>query len=111
MSEWVVRHTFFEQFIPGETATECLDVLERMRRRNVGHALNYSAEADTREEGELGVDPAVKRFEEVERALEAQGEFERRMEREGWKKGSSAFALKTVSYSLPYSALHQRSEG
>ena len=96
-AELVVRHTFFPQFIPGETAEECLPKMEEMRRRNVGHALNYSAEADTEDEDASGRrDPVLARFLEVEKAIDVQGEFERRMAEEGWAKGSSAFALKTV---------------
>jgi hypothetical protein len=104
---FVIRNTFFRQFIPGETAEECLPGLQDMRRRNVGHALNYSAEGDTLELGDMGKRKSngveiqktaeQRRFEEVERALEVQGEFERQMEQEGWAKGSSAFALKVVS--------------
>lgn len=99
ISEFVVRHTFFPQFIPGETAQECLEILEIMRRRNVGHALNYSAEVDD-EDHSLGgkvKDPVVERLKEVERALDVQGDFENRMAQEGWAKGSSVFALKMVS--------------
>jgi len=103
----VIRNTFFRQFIPGETAEECLPGLQEMRRRDVGHALNYSAEADTLDVktktkakakgGDVPKTAEQSRFEEVERALEVQGEFERQMEGEGWAKGSSAFALKVVS--------------
>lgn len=73
----------------------------------MGHALNYSAEADTLDVktktkakakgGDVPKTAEQSRFEEVERALEVQGEFERQMEGEGWAKGSSAFALKVVS--------------
>lgn len=105
IGEFVIRNTFFPQFIPGESAQECLPGLQEMRRRNVGHALNYSAEGDTLEVGTTGkgkgkeqVKSAMQmRYEEVERALDVQGEFERQMEEEGWAKGSSAFALKVVS--------------
>lgn len=97
-AEFIVRRTFFAQFIPGETAEECLPKMEEMRRRNVGHALNYSAEADTEDEDVTASrDPVVARLREVEKAIEVQGEFERQMAEEGWAKGSSAFALKTVS--------------
>jgi hypothetical protein len=104
LGEFIVRRTFFPQFIPGETAEECVPAMEEMRRRNVGHALNYSAEADVIDVGAKkgiaggeAVDPSLARFREIERALEVQGEFERRMAEEGWARGSSAFALKTVS--------------
>ena len=105
VGDFVIRNSFFPQFIPGETAEECLPGLQEMRRRNVGHALNYSAEGDTLElqKGKKAVQksPEEMRFGEVERALDVQGEFERQMAEEGWAKGSSAFALKVVSDKMP----------
>lgn len=81
--------------------------MEGLRRRNVGTALNYNAEADSNEleakKGGAGagktspVDLELARYQEIESALGIQGDFEDRMYREGWAKGSSAFALKIVS--------------
>ncbi|OCF78012.1 hypothetical protein I204_02018 [Kwoniella mangroviensis CBS 8886] len=93
LTETIVRATFFPQFIPGETAVECLPTLERLRRQNIGSALNYSAEADAVEEVDAR-DVEASRFKEIERALDVQGEFEKRMQLEGWSPGSSAFAVK-----------------
>ena len=104
LTETVVRHTFFPQFIPGESAVGCVPAMEYLRRRNVGAALNYSAEAD----GEIESDHAeLDRLREVETALDVQGALEQRMYAEGWERGSSAFALKVVrctilSYRLTY---------
>jgi proline dehydrogenase len=97
ITESTVRKTFFRQFIPGETAEECLPAMEDLRRRNVGHALNYSAEGDTEDDGKVKVDPVIARLREIEKALDVQGVFEERMAQEGWQKGSSTFALKMVS--------------
>jgi proline dehydrogenase len=95
LAEWAVRHTFFAQFVPGESVAECLGTMWALRGRNVGTLLNYSAEAD--ESGESAkVDMRAmerQRLEEVYRAIEAMGEFEREAER----RGASAFALKIVS--------------
>ncbi|OCF34036.1 hypothetical protein I316_04382 [Kwoniella heveanensis BCC8398] len=93
LTEFVVRATFFPQFIPGETALECLPALEELRRRNVGSALNYSAEADAVEEVDVR-DVEQLRFREIQRAIDVQGDFEKRMQAEGWAAGSSAFAVK-----------------
>ncbi|WWC85649.1 uncharacterized protein L201_000515 [Kwoniella dendrophila CBS 6074] len=93
--EFIVRITFFAQFIPGETALECAPVMEKLRKKNVGSALNYSAEADTVEKLDL-TSIELERFHEVERALDVQGTLEQRMHAEGWDKGSSAFALKVT---------------
>ncbi|ORY35407.1 FAD-linked oxidoreductase-like protein [Naematelia encephala] len=108
VTEFIVRNTFFAQFVPGETAAECVEMMEELRRRNVGSVLNYSAEAEVEEHGNEtdkngGIEKRkvmeefeLKRLEEVERALEEQGRFEDRLEKEGWERGSSAFALKVT---------------
>ncbi|WVW83739.1 hypothetical protein I302_105760 [Kwoniella bestiolae CBS 10118] len=93
LTEIIVKATFFPQFIPGETALECLPALEALRRRNVGSALNYSAEADAVEQMDIR-DGEELRFKEIQRAIDVQGEFEKRMHLEGWAPGSSAFAVK-----------------
>ncbi|WRT63505.1 uncharacterized protein IL334_000410 [Kwoniella shivajii] len=95
ITETVVRSTFFAQFIPGETAKECAPILENLRTRNIGTALNYSAEADTVENTDL-TKLEEDRFREIERALNLQGDLEERMSQQGWGKGSSAFALKVT---------------
>lgn len=69
----------------------------------MGSVLNYSAEAEVEvETGGDGKEGVMKRLEkerlqEVVRALDEAGEFEREMEREGWERGTTAFALKIVS--------------
>lgn len=99
VTEAIIRRTFFKQFIPGETTHECLPALEEMRRRNVGSALNYNAEADSNEgmNKVKETDPGLARYEEMQRAFDLQGDFERRMAEEGWARGSSGYALKIVS--------------
>lgn len=58
--------------------------------------LNYSAEAEL--EGEFDSEKLERaRLEEVERALDEAGRFERDVEGSGGMPGSTAFALKIVS--------------
>jgi hypothetical protein len=79
---------------------QCLPAMEGLRRKNIGTALNYNAEADSNESEAAAslVDLELARYQEIERALVVQGDFENRMCEEGWAKGSSAFALKIVSH-------------
>lgn len=91
LTEWIVRHSFFAQFVPGETVRECMPTMAELRSRNVGTLLNYSAEADEAKADTRGLEK--QRLEEVYRAIDAMGEFEAQAE----KRGASAFALKIVS--------------
>jgi proline dehydrogenase len=103
VTEFLVRHTFFAQFVPGETAQECLPKMAEMRRSNIGSLLNYSAEADLdaagdeAAAGEAGRAFEKKRLEEVYRALAMIAEYEEGVEARGGGKGSTGFALKIVS--------------
>ena len=99
-----MRRTFFAQFVPGESVAECRPVMEDLRRREVGSVLNYSAEAEVDKGAKEGLGEVMRRLErerleEVERALDGAGEFERVMEMEGRQRGSTAFALKVVRFS------------
>jgi len=96
VTEGVVRQTFFAQFVAGESVAGCRETMEKLRSRGVGTMLNYSAEAD------LGVEFDAKkleqaRLEEVERALDEAGRWERDVEANGGMAGSTSFALKIVS--------------
>ena len=76
--------------------------MDKLRARGVGSMLNYSAEAD------LGGDFDAKaleraRLEEVERALDEAGRFERDVEAQGGMAGSTAFAVKIVRRNSPAS--------
>ncbi|ORX38636.1 FAD-linked oxidoreductase-like protein [Kockovaella imperatae] len=46
LTEWGIRHTFFAQFVPGETVEECTRAMKTLRERGVGAVLNYSAEVE-----------------------------------------------------------------
>lgn len=95
LTNFIVRHTFFAQFVPGESVAECQPTMLALRSRNVGSLLNYSAEAD---ENATDVRHLEKqRLDEIYRAISAMGKFEDEVEASGGKRGSSAFALKIVS--------------
>jgi proline dehydrogenase len=95
LTHFIVRHTFFAQFVPGESVAECQPTMMALRSRNVGSLLNYSAEAD---ENATDVRHLEKqRLDEIYRAIDAMGKFEDDVEAGGGKRGSSAFALKIVS--------------
>lgn len=100
-TEWFVRHTFFGQFVAGETVEGCMPTLKALRERNVGAMLNYSAEVH---DSQLNDDSPVKeerdrkvrekKFETIITALEAAGEYERSLPVD--QRGVTGFALKIV---------------
>ena len=95
VTNFIVRHTFFAQFVPGESVEECQPTMMQLRSRNVGSLLNYSAEAD---ENATDVRHLEKqRLDEIYHAIDAMGKFEDDVESSGGQRGSSAFALKIVS--------------
>lgn len=51
-ARWVVKHTFFRNFVPGETIKECAVAVEVLKKNGVGVILDYSIEtgAGTKEE-------------------------------------------------------------
>ena len=105
VTEGVVRHTFFRQFVPGETVVECKDEMIALREAGIGSVLNYSAEA----EEEVPLDKAAgreavkkleaERLDEVFKAIEQAGAYEDQLAAEGYGRGATAFALKVVSSS------------
>jgi proline dehydrogenase len=98
LTEFVVRHTFFDQFVAGENLPQCVAAMHDMAARGMGGVLNYSAEAEHSD----GL-PAERRasearnFEECRNAIEALGEFERQHIAAGGAPGTSSFAIKLVS--------------
>ncbi|KAG2219855.1 hypothetical protein INT45_000742 [Circinella minor] len=46
VAHWVVRNTFFEYFCGGETAEECLRVMDKLLRSGIHSILDLSVEAD-----------------------------------------------------------------
>lgn len=109
VTEFIVRRTFFSQFVGGETTSECTVVMEQLRKEGIGSMLVYSVEVD--EELELapgGADHKAKMEAEGEakvaetlRCLERAGQFEREMqEKYGGEAGGTYIAIKIVSPSL-----------
>lgn len=43
-TRFAIRHTFFAQFVGGETAFDCLPVIRQLRHSHIGTLLNYSVE-------------------------------------------------------------------
>ncbi|WVO22901.1 uncharacterized protein IAS62_004244 [Cryptococcus decagattii] len=98
-TEWFVRHTFFGQFVAGETVEGCMPTLKALRERNVGAMLNYSAEVhdsqlndDSPAKEERDRKEREKKFETIITALEAAGEYERSLPVD--QRGVTGFALK-----------------
>lgn len=51
---FVVRYTFFGQFVGGDTASDCMPVIQELRRREMGTILNYSVEVSHEESESAG---------------------------------------------------------
>jgi proline dehydrogenase len=116
LSEWVVRKTFFDQFVGGDDVKSCLPVMETLRGEEIGTMLVYSVEVE--EHGEetstssskdeakrLEVEEKVRqateeRVEETLRCIRVAGDFERRMKARtgGVGFGGTYVAIKLVSF-------------
>jgi proline dehydrogenase len=98
LTEFVVRYTFFDQFVAGENLPECVSAMHGLYNRGMGGVLNYSAEAELGD-GLAAVHRAAEahNFQECTNAIEALGEFERQIVAGGGVAGSSSFAIKIVS--------------
>jgi hypothetical protein len=56
---FVVRYTFFGQFVGGDTASDCMPVIQELRRREMGTILNYSVEVSHEDSESAGGSVAV----------------------------------------------------
>jgi len=125
ISEWVVRKTFFDQFVGGDDVKSCLPVMETLREEEIGTMLVYSVEVEEhgdehhhhdddekdpragtsmslemKREEELKVVKATEeRVEETLRCIRVAGDFERRMKARtgGLGFGGTYVAIKLVS--------------
>lgn len=52
-ARWVVKHTFFRNFVPGETIEECEVAVDALKTNGVGVILDYSIEAGSGTKQEL----------------------------------------------------------
>ncbi|TRM59231.1 FAD-linked oxidoreductase-like protein [Schizophyllum amplum] len=57
LTEGIVRVTFFDQFVGGDTAEGCIPLLRNLRARNTGALFAYSVEVD--ENAAMGADGAA----------------------------------------------------
>ena len=117
ISEWVVRKTFFDQFVGGDDVKSCLPVMETLRGEEIGTMLVYSVEVEEHgdetsvssssskdEAARLEVEEKVRlateeRVEETLRCIRVAGDFERRMKARtgGVGFGGTYVAIKLVS--------------
>ncbi|PWN53120.1 FAD-linked oxidoreductase [Violaceomyces palustris] len=49
VTEWIVRKTFFHQFVGGDTAEDCLPLASSLSREGLGTMFNYSVEVSHNE--------------------------------------------------------------
>jgi hypothetical protein len=122
ISEWVVRKTFFDQFVGGDDVRSCLPVMETLRGEEIGTMLVYSVEVEEHgdeasssssassnfskeeEAKRMEVEEKVRlateeRVEETLRCIRVAGDFERRMKARtgGVGFGGTYVAIKLVS--------------
>lgn len=97
----IIRRTFFSQFVAGEDLPETMDTISLMNARGIGALLNYGAEAEMGD-GLSDAKAALQEhnYKQVMMAIEALGEYERRLAENGGKTGSSQFAVKLVSVTM-----------
>jgi proline dehydrogenase len=124
ISEWIVRRTFFDQFVGGDDVKSCLPVMETLRQEEIGTMLVYSVEVEehgdeagheiegqggkfkspeARKEEEDKVRRATEeRVEETLRCIRVAGDFERRMKARtgGLGFGGTYVAIKLVSWTV-----------
>ncbi|KLT41511.1 FAD-linked oxidoreductase [Cutaneotrichosporon oleaginosum] len=91
----VIRRTFFSQFVAGEDLPETMETIALMNTRGIGALLNYGAEAELGD-GLADAKHALHEhnYRQDMMAIEALGEYERRLAEAGGKTGSSQFAVK-----------------
>lgn len=101
LTEFVVRHTFFDQFVAGENLPECVASMHQLYARGMGGVLNYSAESENGD-GLASVHRAAEahNLQECKNAIEALGQFEHEIVANGGVPGTSSFAIKLVSRTL-----------
>ena len=114
VSEWIVRRTFFDQFVGGDDVKSCLPVMETLREEEIGTMLVYSVEVEEHEDHKGGKGESVEmrkeeedrvrrateeRVEETLRCIRVAGDFERRMKARtgGLGFGGTYVAIKLVS--------------
>ncbi|KAF4566625.1 hypothetical protein EYR36_012057 [Pleurotus pulmonarius] len=109
ITEAVVRVTFFDQFVGGDTAHSTLPLLKQLRATNKGALFAYSVEVDEEEavgskKSKKGVEPPHKRIvDEMIRCIDVAADFEDsvRAEGEGITKGRKTWVAVKMTALLP----------
>lgn len=109
ITEFIVRRTFFSQFVGGETTSECTVVMEQLRKEGIGSMLVYSVEVDEDHAPSGATQKEIMEAEgeakvaETLRCLERAGQFEREMqEKYGGEAGGTYIAIKIVSLQVAF---------
>ncbi|THH17140.1 hypothetical protein EW146_g3610 [Bondarzewia mesenterica] len=104
ITEAFVRRTFFAQFVGGDTAHECVPLLESLRAENKGTLFAYSVEVDEAEAtggGSKGSVPVHKQIvQEMIRSIDVAADFEDQR-----ASGSSSAAGRRTWVAVKLSAL------
>ncbi|THH17138.1 hypothetical protein EW146_g3612 [Bondarzewia mesenterica] len=104
ITEAFVRRTFFAQFVGGDTAHECVPLLESLRAENKGTLFAYSVEVDEAEAtggGSKGSVPVYKQIvQEMIRSIDVAADFEDQR-----ASGSSSAAGRRTWVAVKLSAL------
>ncbi|KAF8642866.1 hypothetical protein AX16_009372 [Volvariella volvacea WC 439] len=91
ITEGVVRLTFFDQFVGGDTAAETVPLLRILRAQNKGALFAYSVEVDEDEasgSGSGSTNPHKRIIEEMIRCIDVAAEFEDNNTRNGVGAGA-----------------------
>ncbi|WVW84353.1 hypothetical protein I302_106387 [Kwoniella bestiolae CBS 10118] len=102
LSHFVIRHTFFKQFVGGDTAEDCIPTIRRLKENNVGCLLTYSVEEESIEhiEGRSTLDLIRANVQETIRSIEIAGRENKAASPEG-QIASTWVALKLTGMTDP----------
>lgn len=107
VAEVVIRHTFFAQFVGGDTAEKTLQVISQLRSNNIGALLAYSVEVDEDQAGRskfpkshISAHGYKANVEETIRSIDVAADFEERFRSQSGKR--TWVAIKLVEL-LPFS--------
>ncbi|WWC94413.1 hypothetical protein V866_001255 [Kwoniella sp. B9012] len=102
LTHLVIRHTFFKQFVGGDTAEDCIPTIKRLRDNNIGCLLTYSVEEESAGQPHQQEATATTRanVKETIRSIEIAGQVNKRMTPVG-QIGSTWIALKLTGMTDP----------
>ncbi|KAF8320012.1 FAD-linked oxidoreductase [Clavulina sp. PMI_390] len=104
ISQSVIRHTFFDHFVGGESAAETFPILDKLRRQGTGTLLAYSVEVHE-EGGEAQhgshdsqpIPPHKQHMAEVVRSIDAAAQFEEQNLTRGFAPSKTWTAVKLTA--------------